>query len=189
MQRDRNNATKRTTIFSVAVLLLAATTMSAHAATITVTNTNDSGPGSWEGRSRASIRKFVVTDRYTGPTKSGMSLDGPTVAQLLIALRKLQSVVPTNGQDYFISACNADDWEIRVGIVPPDEQHELPSVDIREFVNTPRYSGPTKAGVRFIVHRLVRKCFLALFTRSSKLRETWSALNSSFSVGLRRRLQ
>ena len=29
-----------------AVLLLAATTMSAHAATITVTNTNDSGPGS-----------------------------------------------------------------------------------------------------------------------------------------------
>src|SRR5437762_2781254 len=30
----------------IAVLLLAATTMSAHAATITVTNTNDSGPGS-----------------------------------------------------------------------------------------------------------------------------------------------
>src|SRR5207244_13096426 len=30
----------------IAVLLLAATTMSAHAATITVINTNDSGPGS-----------------------------------------------------------------------------------------------------------------------------------------------
>ncbi|MGC1322764.1 MAG: choice-of-anchor Q domain-containing protein [Candidatus Udaeobacter sp.] len=37
---------KRTTIFAVAVLLLAAMTMSVHAATITVTNTNDSGPGS-----------------------------------------------------------------------------------------------------------------------------------------------
>ena len=37
---------RRTTIFSVAVLLFAATAMSAHAATITVTNTNDSGPGS-----------------------------------------------------------------------------------------------------------------------------------------------
>jgi predicted outer membrane repeat protein len=36
----------RTTIFSVAVLLVAATAMSAHAATITVTNTNDNGPGS-----------------------------------------------------------------------------------------------------------------------------------------------
>ena len=37
---------RRTTIFAIAVLLLAATTMSAHGATITVTNTNDSGPGS-----------------------------------------------------------------------------------------------------------------------------------------------
>jgi hypothetical protein len=37
---------RRTTIFAIAVLLLAATTMSAHAATITVTNTDDSGPGS-----------------------------------------------------------------------------------------------------------------------------------------------
>src|SRR4029077_8995956 len=45
-QRDRNNAMRRTTIFSVAVLLFAATAMSAHAATITVTNTNDSGSGS-----------------------------------------------------------------------------------------------------------------------------------------------
>jgi hypothetical protein len=46
MLRNLNSATRRTRIFAVAVLLLAATTMSAHAATITVTNTNDSGPGS-----------------------------------------------------------------------------------------------------------------------------------------------
>jgi len=46
MQRDLNNATRRITIFAIGVLLLAATAMSAHAATITVTNTNDSGPGS-----------------------------------------------------------------------------------------------------------------------------------------------
>ena len=44
MQSDLNNVTKRTT--PVAVLLLAATAMSSLAATITVTNTNDSGPGS-----------------------------------------------------------------------------------------------------------------------------------------------
>ena len=38
---------RRTTRFSIAVLLLESMTMmSAHAATITVTNTNDSGPGS-----------------------------------------------------------------------------------------------------------------------------------------------
>src|SRR5712672_3856039 len=37
---------RRTTIFFAAVLLFAATAMSAPAAIITVTNTNDSGPGS-----------------------------------------------------------------------------------------------------------------------------------------------
>ena len=37
---------RRTTIFAVAVLLFAATMMSAHAAIISVTNTNDNGPGS-----------------------------------------------------------------------------------------------------------------------------------------------
>jgi hypothetical protein len=37
---------KRKGFAVIAVLLLAATTMSAHAATITVTNLNDSGPGS-----------------------------------------------------------------------------------------------------------------------------------------------
>ena len=37
---------RRTTIFAIAVLLLAAPAMSAHGAIITVANTNDSGPGS-----------------------------------------------------------------------------------------------------------------------------------------------
>jgi predicted outer membrane repeat protein len=46
MLRDRNNAMRRTTIFFVAVVLFAATAMSAHAASITVTNTNDRGTGS-----------------------------------------------------------------------------------------------------------------------------------------------
>ena len=46
MRLGLNNAMRRTTIFAIAVLLLAATTMSAHAATITVTNRNDSGSGS-----------------------------------------------------------------------------------------------------------------------------------------------
>jgi hypothetical protein len=54
---------RRTTIFSV--LLLAATTMSAHAATIIVTNTNDSGPGSLRqalANANNGNRYFAVTD-------------------------------------------------------------------------------------------------------------------------------
>lgn len=47
MQRDWNNAIRPTATFAIAVLLRAATTMSTHGATTTVTNTNDSGPGSF----------------------------------------------------------------------------------------------------------------------------------------------
>jgi predicted outer membrane repeat protein len=46
-QGDTNRFMRRTTRFAIAVLLLESMTMmSSHAATITVTNTNDSGPGS-----------------------------------------------------------------------------------------------------------------------------------------------
>lgn len=109
---------------------------------------------SWRGQSRASIRKFVETYRYAGPTKSGMSLDGPTVVKLLDALHKLQATVPAREQEQFLSVCSTRGWELRVAIIPPDEDHELPSVDIREFVDTPRYAGPTKAGVRFPWNKL-----------------------------------
>jgi len=46
MQRDVNNAIRRATIFTIGVLLLYAVAIPLDAATITVTNTNDSGPGS-----------------------------------------------------------------------------------------------------------------------------------------------
>ncbi len=105
--------------------------------------------GSWKGQARGGIRKFVTTDKYSGPTKSGMSLDGQTAAQLLGALRALQSTVPRNDQDQHVSVGKTRDWELRVSIIAPDENNGLPSVDMREFVDTPRYAGPTKAGVRF----------------------------------------
>lgn len=105
--------------------------------------------GSWKGQSRGSIRKFIASDKYAGPTKSGMSLDGATLAGLLAALRALQSAVPTSDPNQFVSVGKTRDWEIRIAIIPPDEDTRLPSVDIREFVDTARYTGPTKAGVRF----------------------------------------
>jgi len=46
MQRDVNNAIRRATIFTIGVLLLYAAVIHAQATIITVTSTNDSGPGS-----------------------------------------------------------------------------------------------------------------------------------------------
>ena len=84
---------RRTTIFSVAVLLVAATAMSAHAATITVTNTNDSGPGSLRqalaNANNGDRINFAVTGAISltsgglGITKN-VTISGPGANQLAV---------------------------------------------------------------------------------------------------------
>ena len=90
---------RQTTTFTIAVLLLAATTMSAHAATITVTNTNDSGPGSsiftsnysWiVSTSRNDIKSdgnqnaYVARGLYPA-TGSPISIAAPCIGQYVIS--------------------------------------------------------------------------------------------------------
>ncbi|MBM3300378.1 MAG: transcriptional coactivator p15/PC4 family protein, partial [Deltaproteobacteria bacterium] len=41
-----------------------------------------------------------------------------------------------------------------VCIIPPKDSGSFPAVDIREFVDTPTYTGPTKKGIRFSWERL-----------------------------------
>src|SRR5438128_12410435 len=77
----------------IAVLLLAATTMSAHAATITVINTNDSGPGSLRqalaNANNGDTINFAVTGAITltsgglGITKN-VTISGPGANQLAV---------------------------------------------------------------------------------------------------------
>jgi hypothetical protein len=103
----------------------------------------------WKGQSRGNIRKWVTTDKYTGPTKSGMSLGGALLIELLAAVRKLQATLPAHGETLLATVGKTGDWEIRITVIPPDAESSLPSLDIREFVDNPRYTGPTKSGVRF----------------------------------------
>src|SRR5438270_13377635 len=93
MQRDRNNAMRRTAIFFVAVLLFAATAMSAHAATITVTNTNDSGAGSLRQALAVAHHGDIITFAVSGTitlTSGGVgvfknvTISGPGADQLSI---------------------------------------------------------------------------------------------------------
>ena len=85
---------RRTTALAViAALLLAATTMSARAATITVTNTNDSGPGSLRqalaNANNGDTINFAVTGAISltsgglGITKN-VTISGPGFAQLAV---------------------------------------------------------------------------------------------------------
>ena len=84
---------KREGFAVIAVLLLAATTMSAQAATITVTDTNDSGPGSLRqalaNANNGDTINFTVTDVITltsgglGVTKD-VTISGPGANQLAV---------------------------------------------------------------------------------------------------------
>src|SRR5580700_494550 len=94
MQRGLNNAMRRITTFAIG-LLLYAVALPVHAATITVTNTNDSGPGSLRqalavahdgdritfavsGTITLTSGGLVVTKNVTisGPGANELSIDG-----------------------------------------------------------------------------------------------------------------
>jgi len=107
------------------------------------------GTGTWQGRRKGSFRKFVATSRFTGPTPSGLSLDGNVLSQLLVAIKKLSATVPAGAEEIFAKVGKTSGSEIRVTILPSDEGSHFPNVDIREYVDTSTYAGPTKKGVRF----------------------------------------
>lgn len=116
---------------------------------------------SWQGRLTASVRKFVSSARYDGPTKSGLVLAGDLLIALIEALHRLQRDVPGIEVREFARVSKSNQQEIVIGLVPADTLGTLPSVDIREFVNTPEYSGFTKKGIRFSWDKLTE--VIALF--------------------------
>jgi hypothetical protein len=110
---------------------------------------------SWyKGRQYANVRKHVESARYTGPTKSGLAMVGEVLLGLTDCLHLLKAAVPGAEQMTFARLPKGGDSEIVITVIPPDDLRGLPSVDIREYVNTVGYQGPTKKGVRFAWDKL-----------------------------------
>ncbi len=83
----------RATTFAISVLLLCAVVIPTHATTITVTNTNDSGPGSLRQALADAIDGDTITFAVTGtitltsgglPINKNITISGPGAAQLSI---------------------------------------------------------------------------------------------------------
>lgn len=105
--------------------------------------------GAWKGQPRASVRKFVTTSSYTGPTQSGLSLRGDVLVGVMEALERVQTQVATKSFGEHARVSKSGQAEIVVSTVAADSRDALPSVDVREYVQTAGYTGPTKSGVRF----------------------------------------
>lgn len=102
------------------------------------------------GKHFASIRKFVSTQRYDGPTKSGFVVSNKLLRELIGALARLERSIPPKTEHEFQTIPKSATERIRIATLPDEETEGLPSVDIREYVTTPTYEGPTKSGIRFL---------------------------------------
>lgn len=102
----------------------------------------------WHGRQFAGVRKFVVTQRYEGWTKSGLCLPRNLLCAILDSLTALERSLPPKNEHEFKRVPKNNTEYIKITIIPADDKG-LPLVDVREFVEAPSYQGPTKRGVRF----------------------------------------
>lgn len=103
----------------------------------------------WKGRLFAHVRKFVAGARYEGPTKAGLAMNGDVLVSVIEALTRLNTEVPGVEERQFAKIHKGGDTDIVVTVIPPDDLKALPSVDVREYVDSETYTGPTKKGVRF----------------------------------------
>ncbi|HEY9074034.1 MAG TPA: hypothetical protein VIN67_07860 [Desulfobaccales bacterium] len=78
-----------------------------------------------------------------------MALQGEVLLRVIEALTRLQTEVSGIGEREFARIPKTGPKEIIISTVPPEDPQALPGVDVREFLNTPRYTGPTKKGIRF----------------------------------------
>jgi hypothetical protein len=102
----------------------------------------------WKGRSFASVRKFVATQRYEGPTNSGLVMNKQLLHELIVTIATLERSLPSNEEHEFKRIPKGDTEYLKIGTLPADDEG-LPLVDVREFVDRLRYQGPTKRGFRF----------------------------------------
>ena len=103
----------------------------------------------WRGQSFATVRKFITTQKYSGATKSGLVMDKKLLNEITGVLSELEHTLPVQtGQEIKRIPKNANDY-IRIATLPAEDDESLPTVDVREYVDSPAYQGPTKRGIRF----------------------------------------
>ncbi len=122
----------------------------------------------WKGRNFAHVRKFVSGEKYEGPTKAGLAMGGELLMGVIEALTRLKAEPPGVKEMQFAKIHKAGDTDIIVTVIPPDDRKALPSVDVREYVDSATYAGPTKKGVRFAWDKLT-ECIGLLETQARRL--------------------
>lgn len=99
----------------------------------------------YKGHKYASVRTFVKGEGYSGPTKSGVTLNARVLEEVLKALEKLPPE-PAALEDQELARVPKKagvELVVRVTIYK-----DTTGVDLREWVDEPDYKGWSKKGVR-----------------------------------------
>lgn len=133
----------------------------------------------FKGRYYANIRKFQHTERYNGPTKSGLALRSDHLEWLIKELSSLQNEVPKLQEAEIVRTSKRQDTDMIIQTTPPRDTDGLVQLDIREYVKSERYSGPTKKGIRFGIDTLSQVLSL-LKAQADKIGELKGSQRSLF---------
>lgn len=133
----------------------------------------------WKGRQLAMVRKFVNTDKYDGPTKSGFTMSGKVLVDVVGVLEQLRGEVCRREGAEYARVSKGKEIDIVVTTITPDDGQALPGVDVREHVCSNAYTGPTKKGIRFAWEKLP-EVIACLKTLAEKLGNTESPQKALF---------
>jgi hypothetical protein len=105
----------------------------------------------YKGQLFANIRKFIKSRKYTGPTKSGIKLTAEQLKLLTSALNQITGnlenlqeqkliEIPIDKNRYIVASINLFNGKY--------------GVDIRQYISSEKYKGPSKKGVRIPLYQL-----------------------------------
>ena len=108
----------------------------------------------YKGVYYANIRKFVETDRYSGPTKSGITLRYDTLNSLIELLAKFLQSMPELPDEEIGRISKSQSSTLIVRLIYPEGNDAVCSIDIREHITRDTYEGWSKKGIRIKLDQL-----------------------------------
>lgn len=99
----------------------------------------------YKGNEFANIRKFVKSQKYTGPTKSGVKLNKEQLEIICHALERIPKDFESVLEKDLAKIPISDNWFILVRVGYFNGKY---GIDIRLHLKTKEYTGPSKKGIR-----------------------------------------
>lgn len=116
------------------------------------------GISTFKGIPFGSFRKFVQSERYSGPTRAGFAISGDVLKLMIEHLTRLKGRIDDILRSPLPIECGrfkkSTQAELVIQVVAHERRPGESYVDVREFVTSQRFTGWTRKGIRFPVEAL-----------------------------------